>query len=252
MKPAVVVDVGNTRIKWGRCAENRVVEMVSLPHDDEAGWRQQLMDWKIAPATTWALSGAQPAQRDKLRDWLVGQVQKVIVIDSHRQVPVEVAVEHPEKVGMDRLLNAAAFSAVRPPDTAGVIIDAGTAVTVDYVDAAGAFRGGAILPGRHLMAKALHDHTALLPLLDKFACAPGPAQSTLLSAPALNTLAAMSTGITEAVLGGIERLVKGYSAQTKGPCEVFLTGGDSVLADFLTMPVRHWPEMTLEGIRRVV
>lgn len=252
MNPTVVVDVGNTRIKWGRCAADRVVEMASLQNDDEAAWRQQLVDWKIAPAMRWVLSGVQPLQRDKLRDWLVFQGQKVIVIDSLRQIPVCVDVEYPDKVGLDRLFNAAAFNAVRPADSAGVIVDAGTAVTVDYVDATGIFRGGAILPGRSLMANALHDYTALLPLLNTFDRVPGPTARILVPAPATNTLAAMSMGITEAVLGGIERLVKGYSVEAMGPCQVILTGGDSVLADYLTMPMRLWPEMTLEGIRRSV
>src|SRR5215475_10891325 len=148
MNPAVVVDVGNSRIKWGRCAENRVAEMASLPHDEESAWQRQLDAWQIAPGSTWAVSGVQPQVRTRLVEWLERLGAKVIVLESFHQLLIPViAVEHPEKVGLDRLLNSVAVNSVRAPDNAAIIIDAGTAVTVDYVDAAGAFLGGAILPG---------------------------------------------------------------------------------------------------------
>ncbi len=241
MKPTVVVDVGNSRIKWGRCAAERVAEMVSLPHDDDAVWRRQMMAWNLSAGSTWALSGVQPGQRDKLGAWLKQQGQQIIVIDSYRQLPLALAVDIPDKVGLDRLLNAVAVNAVRKPDAPAVIVDAGTAVTVDVVDAQGIFQGGAILPGLRLMAKALHDHTAFLPVIDEFVPMPMPAK---------NTADALRAGIFQAVLGGIESL----TARLAWPhAEMFLAGGDAaLLAPHLAHAVRVWPEMTLEGIRLAV
>jgi type III pantothenate kinase len=241
VKPDVVVDVGNTRIKWGRCAADRVLDSASLPHDDEAAWQGQMDLWQIGPDSTWLLSGVRPSQRDKLREWLERQEQRTAVLDSYRQLPLRVNVDYPEKVGLDRLLNAVAVNSERSADAAAIIIDAGTAVTVDYVDAAGTFQGGAIFPGLRLMAKALHDYTALLPLIDVFQPRPMPAK---------NTDAALRTGIFAATLGGIESLAERLSASSAAPTQWFLAGGDaSLLAPHLKGPVRVWPEMTLEGIR---
>src|SRR5262249_12000791 len=112
MKPAVVVDVGNTRIKWGKCAEGRVSDMASLPHDDESAWQRQLDAWQIAPGSSWAVSGVQPQVRTKLLQWLERREAKVLVLESYRQLPIIIALEHPEQIGLDRLLNAVAVNAV--------------------------------------------------------------------------------------------------------------------------------------------
>src|SRR6266542_3759226 len=146
MKPTVVVDVGNTRIKWGRCDADRVAELVVLPHNDEASWQHQLDTWRLAPGAPWALSGTQPTKRDRLRDWLERQGHVAVIVDDHRQLPISTDVDFPERVGLDRLLNAVAANAVREVNRSAIVIDAGTAITVDLIDAGGVFRGGAIMP----------------------------------------------------------------------------------------------------------
>lgn len=241
MKPSVVVDVGNSRIKWGRCAADRVAEFTSLPHDAEIAWQSQIDAWRIAPGASWALSGTDPAQRDRMRDWLTQNDFVAEVVDSHRRLDLRITVDFPERVGLDRLLNAVAANGVRNPHLPALVIDAGTAITVDWIDAGGSFRGGAIMPGLRLMAAALHQHTALLPLIDVFHDVPLPAN---------NTVDAMRAGVLHAVLGGVERLA---SRMCDRKASWFLTGGDGpLLAPYLNPIARLWPEMTLEGIRLAV
>jgi type III pantothenate kinase len=238
---SVVVDVGNTRIKWGLCAAGRVVAMAGLPHDDEAAWQRQLASWNIAADPPWTLGGVDPGQCDRLHAWLERHGYSVRVIDSYRQLPLKVQVDAPDKVGLDRLFNAVAANTVRPSGHGAIVIDAGTAVTVNLIDADGAFRGGAILPGLRLMADALHRHTAQLPLVhvDRPVMPPGR-----------NTDDAMKAGVFHAVLGGIELLRRRLVQHVAAPCSVFCTGGDApLIAPQLEGEVRLWPEMTLEGIR---
>jgi type III pantothenate kinase len=244
MKPDVVVDVGNSRIKWGRCAGDRVTEMVTLPHDDEAAWEAQLTSWRLATGSAWTLSGTQPEQRERLRAWLQNRKHKPHILDSYRQLPLQIDVDSPEKVGLDRLLNAVAVNTARSPGAAAIIVDAGSAITVDFVDQAGVFQGGAILPGLRLMAHALHDYTAKLPLIAQFGAAPLPAK---------DTEAAIRAGILQAAVGGIDAAVQQLFATSSGAVEMFIGGGDAiVLAPRLSHSGRLWPEMTLEGIRRSV
>jgi type III pantothenate kinase len=216
---------------------------VSLAPDDPAGWQRQLHAWVGAAGPVWVVSGVHPQRRDRLADWLRQGGHTVRLVVSAGQLPLEVAVDHPDKVGIDRLLNAVAVNARRPSGSPAVIVDAGSAVTVDFVDGAGVFRGGAILPGLGLMARALHNYTALLPLIEVNADSPLPGTSTV---------AAMKAGIFCAVLGGVKECVARLVGAAPPGKEVFVVfgGGDGpLLARHMPGPVESWPLMTLEGLR---
>jgi type III pantothenate kinase len=241
MKTDVVVDVGNTRVKWGRCAAGRVTEVVALAPDDVPAWERQLAAWQLAGPQTWVVTGVHPARRTLLADWLGRRGERVLLLERAAQLSLRVQLEHPDRVGIDRLLDAVAVNSRRRQDCPAVIIDAGSAVTLDYVDEAGTFRGGAIFPGLQLMAKALNDHTALLPLVQVRQAAPPMGTSTP---------AAIQAGVFWVVLGGIEALLKQLRDQASCEMDVFLSGGDaSVLAPHLPGQIVVWPEMTLEGAR---
>jgi len=235
----LVVDVGNTRIKWGRCDAWSVVESVALLPDDTTAWQHQLDIWHLQYPLKWIVSGVHPARRYRLAEWLRARGDSVQLLVAPTQLPLRTALAHPEKVGIDRLLDAVAVNSRRRAGGAAVIVDAGTAVTVDFLDRDGVFRGGAILPGLGLMAKSLHDYTALLPLVDVV----GP-----VSMPAESTIDAMRAGIFAAVAGGMERLIVELSQDST--TQVFVSGGDAaILAKAMGRPVEVWPLMTLEGLR---
>jgi type III pantothenate kinase len=239
--PTIVVDVGNTWIKWGRCdCQRRVLELTALPPDAPDAWLRQLEQWYSQAPVRWILTGVHPERRDTLARWLRQRGATVQTIDSYRQLPLDVLVEAPEKVGIDRLLNAVAANTRRPPGSAAVIVDAGSAVTVDIVDPAGVFRGGAIFPGARLMAQALHQFTALLPpvRVDRAEQPPGT-----------STAHAICVGIYHAVHGGVGELVAAYRRQYRKGIVVFITGGDGALLTAADPTLgESWPEMTLEGI----
>jgi type III pantothenate kinase len=230
-----VADLGNSRIKWGECASDRVIGAVAVPLDDPEVWSRQLGEMR---ESRWTLAGTHPDARDRLAERLRQHGNAVRILSDYRQLPLAVRAEHPEQVGIDRLLNAVAVLAKGLP---AIIIDAGSAVTVDLVDSDGAFRGGAIFPGFRLMAKALNDYTARLPLVDHFL-----SDSPL---PGTNTTAAINGGIANAVAGGIERIVHEL-LERFGPARVYLAGGDAELLSSLEFRAEFaGPYLTLEGIR---
>jgi type III pantothenate kinase len=242
MVPDIVVDVGNSRIKWGRCEAGTVSDFAGLPHNQPDAWEEQLRRWGFADRVTWVVCGVQLRTRDRLVEWLGRRADEVVTLESARSLPLRTRLEQPDKAGIDRLLNAVAVNARRRPASAAVIIDAGSAVTVDLVDTGGVFCGGAIFPGFRLMAQALHQETALLPLIDSWA--PDPA------VPATATRPAMAAGIYWAVAGGIRALVDRYDSQAGLTLDVYLAGGDAVLLEpALKGRAIVWPTMTLEGIR---
>lgn len=242
MPPDFVVDVGNTRIKWGRCAPNKVDDIVALPLVDPAAWQAQLERWAVKPGHVWAVTGVHPERRDFLANWLIEHGQKVRLIQLAQQLPLSMKVERPDQVGIDRLLNAVAVNQRRKTGESAIVVDAGSAATVDWIDADGVFRGGAIMPGFRTMGQSLNNYTALLPLVE--IANPKP------SIPGTSTRSAIEAGVVCAVAGGVRMFVERIRAEMNVQGEVYVTGGDgALLGAALNVPIILWLEMTLEGIR---
>src|SRR5262249_33999907 len=142
----IVVDVGNSRIKWGLCSSEQVWSIAALSPDDPAAWQQQWDQWKLGKSQSWIVAGVHPQRVAALVDCLQGAGARVAVLVANTQLPLQVEAEVPAKVGIDRLLNAVAANRRRHENVAAIIADAGSAVTVDYIDPKGIFRGGAIYP----------------------------------------------------------------------------------------------------------
>jgi type III pantothenate kinase len=162
------------------------------------------------------------------------------------ELPIALAVDEPDAVGIDRVFGAIAARSMTPPDTPAITVDVGTAVTVNRIDAAGVFRGGAIFPGPTLMARALHEHTAKLPLIELTTPVSTPT-------PGRNTRDAIRTGIQVVVREGVAGLVMHFADVSPAPPSVYLTGGGADI--FRGFPVA-WcheptfvPFLNLEGVR---
>jgi type III pantothenate kinase len=249
MNPSVVADVGNTRIKWGLVTSLGIGAATSLPADDLATWRNQIEEWHLNGSVAWVVTGVHPERRDRMVAWLRERRQEITVLDDWRKLPLSIDLDGPDTAGIDRLLTAVAANQRRDPGTPAIVITAGTAVTVDLLDEGGVFRGGAILPGLNLMARALHEHTALLPLV-KLPCTPPTTAGR-------TTATAIQGGVFWAVAGGIQVLVQQFARRGHPAPHLFLTGGDAPLLEKAWSeefaPLSHvpsvWPWMTLEGIR---
>ncbi len=237
----IVVDVGNSRMKWGHCIGNKIGAVVTVAMEPPSLWQQQRQSWLGEAAAHWTVAGSQPGPRDQLAAWLEARGESVEVLRDWRDLLLPVEVDEPARVGIDRLLNAVAARSWLAEDENAVVVDAGTAVTIDQVSMGGFF-GGAILPGFSLMTRSLHAYTARLPLVRL--TSPMPAQ------PARNTEPALQTGVYWAVVGAIRALIDGYRReQPEALWRLLLTGGDAELLAPVFTEGLVWPEMTLEGIR---
>ncbi len=153
-------------------------------------------------------------------------------------VPIGRQLDPETIVGEDRLLNAAAAYSVLKQSC--VVVDAGTALTVDYVDGAGTFHGGAILPGASLMLAALHEHTAQLPEVQ-------PARPR--EAVGHNTGEAMLSGMFHGIRGAVRELTEQYAEKAGIFPLVVATGGNAeLLFEDFPMIDRIVPNLTLMGL----
>src|SRR5436190_43473 len=125
---------------------------------------------------------------------------------SHADLPMRVAVEFPEKVGLDRLAAAVAVNVLREKGRPAILVGAGSAITVNRISGAGVFEGGAILPGFKMQADALFGGADLLPLaLLAPENEPPPALGT-------NTEAAIRSGLFWGAVGAVGELIRQMSA----------------------------------------
>ena len=239
MRPIVVVDVGNTRIKWGLCGAGGEILRIASLGDDPGEWDRQLAQWPL-DGNTWVLAGVQPQRGQRLREWLLARGQNVVLLAGASMLPLRVHLDQPDRAGIDRLLNAVAAKSRLSPGRGAVLIDAGSAVTVDWLDESHAFQGGCIFPGLDLMAEALHRYTALLPRV--VVTDPVP------TLPGKSTISAIRVGLFLATSAGIREAVRLYSERATTPPAVFFTGGQAPLLAGTIPACIAWPEQTLVGI----
>lgn len=160
----------------------------------------------------------------------------------HTDLPLAVALDEPHKVGIDRLAAAAAASLVKPAGRPAVVVDCGTAVTVDVVSVDGAFFGGAILPGPALMARALAEGTSKLPTVAALVGGKLPAM------PGRSTEQAIAAGIGHGIRGAVARLVSEGQTACGGDAVVILTGGWADAVRDVIPDAVLVPDLVLAGI----
>jgi len=165
------------------------------------------------------------------------------VID-YRNVGIDVQVDYPEKVGIDRLLAARAALA-SAKCTPVIVVQAGTALTVDWVDHQGRFQGGSILPGAGLALQYLAAGTDQLPWL------PADSIDGLPRLPGKNTEEAIAAGVHASLVGGVSYLVERYRKEIGGKARVpvVISGGDGRLVHaHIGPPATYVENLVLVGL----
>lgn len=240
----LAVSIGNTRTALGCYVSGELIERTAVPNDEletklpaiAAELARPLLDREFAPAV---LASVKPALDATVTRILRGAgVATVLRIEQDMNVPIGRQVDEGTHVGDDRLLNgAAAYDTLKQ---ACVVVDAGTAITIDFIDGAGTFHGGAIGPGAQLMLDSLRQQTAQLPAV-RFE-APREAVGH-------NTSQAMRSGVYHGLRGMVRELVEQYAEAAGAYPMVIATGGDAE-ALFAEYPLveRIVPDLTLRGV----
>jgi type III pantothenate kinase len=152
---------------------------------------------------------------------------------------IKLAVDEPDRVGVDRVCTATA--AYMEAAAACAIADFGTAIKIDCVDQDGTFLGGTIAPGLDLSAWILHEATAALPLVRLNA----PADSGI----GTNTESAIETGILLGAIGGLREIVERFATKLGQWPKLVLTGGQAdLIAKHCKFVDAVRPNLCLEGI----
>ncbi len=239
----VVVNVGNSRTAIGCFVEGEVVSVTRVANSDPAQWTPVIADaWARIDGREHAAvvaAGVNPPLGRALDDAVENATgRRVVWVGKDLEIPIKVLTDEPEKTGIDRVLNVAA--AYEQIGKACVVVDAGTAITVDCCNDEGNFLGGAIAPGLSTQLDSLHEKTAKLPRV-KFSVPEHPFGMT--------TEQAILHGVYHGIRGMVKELVENYATELGNWPDLIATGGDAQ-ALFAEWELVHAiaPDLTLYGI----
>mgnify|MGYP000049964927 CR=1 FL=1 len=238
----LVLDLGNSRCKWA-FADSSIQSSAAIAYgDDFAHALEQAFSALARPAQVAAVCVADSAYLETVTEW----VKRKWSLDLRRfsarpaQGGVTNTYEVPAQLGADRW--AALIAARARTKGATCVVNCGTAITVDALDARGMFRGGVILPGLTLQRTSLLQHTHAIRAAD------GNASSCL----ALNTADAVAAGTAFGLAGAIDRILDEQAVTLGDIVPVLFTGGDAAsLQKLLRHPTQLVPDLVLEGVARM-
>jgi type III pantothenate kinase len=241
----LVIDVGNTRLKWAWLTSTGLSDQQAVVHRDAKPgiWTAAMFEAGLKP-TRVLISNVAGREMAKTLSKLTRKVYKVtaeFVTATPEFHGLVNGYLDPKLLGADRWL--ALLGAWTRTHSALCVVDAGTAVKVDSVDAAGHHLGGLIVPGIHMMREALMSKTS------DIAKAAEHSTPSLAGVLANNTVGAVSRGAVFALAGLADRAAEVIEQSTGVKPKLFITGGD---AGMITGTMRSRgeivPDLVLQGL----
>lgn len=212
----LIIDIGNTVAKLVAFHGEEPIEEVRTSNDTLAGLSAFATKYDFSCGIVGTVRDIMPEAERELSNLHI----PIIRFNATTPIPITNRYRTPETLGADRLAAAIGATTLKPRKDL-LIIDAGTCITYEVIDAKGNYWGGNIAPGMMMRIRALHEFTARLPLVSPEGEVPGMGYDT-------------ETAIRSGVLRGMKYEIEGYikSMRTKYPnLLVFLTGGDKINFD---------------------
>lgn len=211
------LDVGNTRIKWRLLAADTLLPL-NTGHVSDLQQLQRVTELQVGISFARMCSVRGGELNQQIEQWVRDQygieLQRAAVMVSRGGVSNQYA--DVSRLGIDRWL--AMLAAYRRAGGACMVIDSGTAFTLDVVDAQGQHKGGYIIPGLGLMRSSLEAHTAIR-LMENYS---GDSREL-----GHSTDAAVFNGTLSALLATVE--LQRQALQAQGSVKIYFAGGDAEL-----------------------
>lgn len=233
---SIAIDIGNTGGKYGVFEQDALVSQGFFK--EEEGLPQEVTSQTFDHAIIASVSGS--AAQIKAGLSVSGSI---IELSGQTALPISNAYQTPQTLGADRIAGAIAANYFFPGRNC-LVIDAGTAITYDFVDAQGCYQGGGIAPGIQMKFKALHNFTRRLPLVQEI--------NTDFPLIGKTTQESLQSGVLGGTVAEVDGIIRAYQ-QESDHLVVILCGGD---AGFFESNVKHTifviPELVLIGLQRIL
>jgi type III pantothenate kinase len=234
----LIIEQGNTKLKAAVFENGKIVASVFGNSRDYSILNQLIKNEDIKQVIISSVIDVENYFTDELKSF----VPTVICLDENTPIPITLRYKTPATLGKDRLAAAVGANYLQP-DKNILVIDAGTAITYEFIDSKGVFAGGNISPGMTTRFRALNHFTGKLPLVNETDDVSFIGDST-------------ETAIIAGVVNGIVYEMDGYIDALKACHEdffVFLTGGHSFY--FERRLKNHTfadPNLVLTGLNRIL
>ncbi len=234
----LTIDIGNTRAKVATFDGDRLVREERFEDNIPQHLHDTIQRYQPEKCAFCSVAGRQPA----IEAVLAKMPCPILRVTGETPAPVKVCYRTPATLGADRL--AAVVGAVTlKPATDLLVIDAGTCITYDLVDAEGNYLGGNISPGVEMRLEALHTRTAQLPRVD----ADGPAPDL-----GYDTETAIRTGVVRGIGYELQGCIRHWQKRYPG-LRIFLTGGDRfAFSDAVRQNLMTDSHLVARGLNRLL
>ena len=234
----LIIDIGNSVAKLALFHQN---ELIDVFYDSN-----QSLDTLSTICSQYSIERSILSTVINLNNTILEQLKtlkcKLLQIDYQTVLPIKILYQTPQTLGSDRIAAVVGAQTLKPRKDI-LVIDAGTCLTYDFIDAQGNYYGGNIAPGKAMRLKALHSYTAKLPLIEAEGDTPELGYNT-------------ETAIRSGVIKGMEFEINGYIThlQKKYPgLLVFLTGGDEFSFDTNLKNIIFADKfLVLKGLNRIL
>jgi len=240
----LALDVGNTFVKIGIYEEEKLIHFAKFKHNEFSA--NLIKEFKITNA---AISSVVPS----INNFLISEIENnfkisPLVISHNLNLNLKINYNPVESLGIDRICaSEGAFSFFKNQKNKNdflLIIDSGTATTLNLISLKGEYLGGIIMPGIYTMINSLNKNTAQLPKvnLEKFV--------KLISN---DTSSAIASGVINSTVGLIEKVFNEIKNEfTNSNIHLFLTGGSSlILKEHLKYNFNLVEDLVLRGVKRI-
>lgn len=236
----LIIDAGNTNVKFAIFNEGSIVERKIFSCNDKMGisayvhyLQQQHIKHVIFSSVSFEFHTFIPSLPEK---W------QLVLFNHQVKLPIVIDYKTPHTLGLDRI--AAVVGAYHLFENKNVLIfDAGTALTIEFLNERGIYMGGNISPGIRTRFAALHSFTQKLPLVEP-------------QIPFLQYGVDTQSAINSGVLAGFMFEVNGYIAQFSQLYEnlnIIITGGEyEFFANYINYPIFAEPNLVLIGLNRIL
>ena len=234
------IDLGNTYAKTGLFSEGKLVETNwKLSYPELVNYVQSIHPRRIMVSSV-------SYSEEQLKDEFSKITSNVYLLKSTTPVPLTKRYDTPETLGADRVAAAVGAKVLYPKNNC-LVIDMGTCITYDLVDAEDNFHGGIISPGVRMRFKAMNTFTKRLPLLE-----PDGIPNGIPELIGKNTKHAMQSGVMNGLLAEINGLIEEYDKVLTNINVIFCGGDATYFANRIKNPNFVIPELVLIGLNRIL
>ena len=237
MSAIFAIDSGNSYVKWGYYKNDRWLAQGKISYESISCLRNEFSKLPVPDVIIISHVARCETRNEICKMISPWNVQTIWLQSSLTLCGVLNSYLNPRQLGSDRW--AALIAAWEIKHGACLVINVGTAMTIDALSDSGQFLGGIILPGANLMLKSLHVETQLSQIKDgiyeEFPC---------------NTNNAIQSGIIQCLIGAIERMYDLLSRKINHTVEscIISGGGADLLLPFIKLPIEAVDNLVLEGL----